>query len=487
MYVIPLSETGRKSKDCPLLHAHSDLVTDLDFSPFDDGLLATGSQDSFVKLWSIPERGLTEPMTTPECTLKPGNSNNNKRVENVVFHPVADFLLATSAGTCVTLWDIHKQQELSGLSGGEVQSVSWKGDGTLLATTSRDKKLRIWDPRSSSAQLAQECESHSGNNRESAVVWLGSSNRILTSGFDQSRQRQVFVRDVRQLGAVEFSLVFDSSTGLLLPLFDQDTQMLFLAGKGDNTIGFYEVNDRDPVLTEGLRHSGQQTKGACMVPKRALKVMDGEVNRLLQLTSNALVPISYIVPRKSYREFHADLFPDTCGPDPSIYASQWMTGSNDGPVKISLDPLSNKRAQVIRGPLSERKEEMIVIRPAPKTAPVPTPLPRKSITEETIGAKPFVAPKPLPRINSQENGNGVADHKPVAAVRRSVSLRSAPEAKDASSNGSNGSMTTAQRRQLFQDRINSVSQEPAGSVVDGNAASTASPVPKRATRIFGKI
>lgn len=40
---------------------------------------------------------------------------------------------------------------------------------------------------------------------------------------------------------------------MLLPLYDADTQMLFLAGKGDSTIGFYEVNDRDPVLTEGLR------------------------------------------------------------------------------------------------------------------------------------------------------------------------------------------------------------------------------------------
>ncbi len=42
-------------------------------------------------------------------------------------------------------------------------------------------------------------------------------------------------------------------TRLLLPLFDADTQMLFLAGKGDNTIGFHEVNERDPILTEGLR------------------------------------------------------------------------------------------------------------------------------------------------------------------------------------------------------------------------------------------
>ena len=49
MYVIPLNDTGRKPKNYPLLQAHSDLVTDMDFSPFDDGLLATGSVDSTVR------------------------------------------------------------------------------------------------------------------------------------------------------------------------------------------------------------------------------------------------------------------------------------------------------------------------------------------------------------------------------------------------------------------------------------------------------
>lgn len=74
--------------------------------------------------------------------------------------------------------------------------------------------------------------------------------------------------------------------------------MLFLAGKGDTTISYLEVVEREPFLVEGLRHSGEQTKGACLVPKRALATMQAEVNRLLQLTSSSVIPITYQVPRK---------------------------------------------------------------------------------------------------------------------------------------------------------------------------------------------
>jgi hypothetical protein len=35
-----------------------------------------------------------------------------------------------------------------------------------------------------------------------------------------------------------------------------------------------------------------------MVPKRALNVMEGEVNRLLLLSKHAVIPTPYIVPRK---------------------------------------------------------------------------------------------------------------------------------------------------------------------------------------------
>lgn len=49
--VLPIDDCGRKSKNMPLLHGHTDTVTDLHFSPFHDGLLATASQDCLVSIF----------------------------------------------------------------------------------------------------------------------------------------------------------------------------------------------------------------------------------------------------------------------------------------------------------------------------------------------------------------------------------------------------------------------------------------------------
>ncbi|XP_045479141.1 coronin-7 isoform X1 [Harmonia axyridis] len=356
--VLPLNDSGRKTKLMPLLHGHLDTVTDLDFSPFHDGLLVTGSQDCTVKFWLIPEEGLQESLSEPECMF----SQTQRRIETVGFHPTAECLIHCSSFTNITLWDLLSQKEIFSNSDDHtevIQSVSWKKDGTLLSTSCKDKQVRILDPRSEKYCL-KTANSHQSI-KDSRIIWLGDSNRVLTTGFDAQRLRQIIIRDVRNFNQVEKSVELDCSTGILMPLYDADTGMLFLAGKGDTTIGYMEVTDKDPYLIEGIRHSGEQTKGACLVPKRALNVMQGEVNRILQLTSSSVIPVTYQVPRKTYRDFHADLYPDTVGYKTELNAEKWLRGENFILPKISLNPAdrANGDAPIIiyKGSLLNIKEE----------------------------------------------------------------------------------------------------------------------------------
>ena len=68
----------------------------------------------------------------------------------------------------------------NGDHGDVIQSVSWKRDGKLLATSCKDKCVRIVDPRSPTS-LVSSATSHQSI-KDSRIVWLGEQDRILTTG-----------------------------------------------------------------------------------------------------------------------------------------------------------------------------------------------------------------------------------------------------------------------------------------------------------------
>lgn len=157
--VLPLDTQGRPDKaTIPRIDGHSSLVTDFAFSPHDDGLLATGSQDQTVKVWRIPRTGLASNLTVPEVTLP----EQPRRVETVAWHPTTEALLATSSGQAVGLWDLTRTQEVWNFPGhgDQVQATAWQWTGGLLATQSKDRKLRVLDPRSQGSGM--ETSSHDG-------------------------------------------------------------------------------------------------------------------------------------------------------------------------------------------------------------------------------------------------------------------------------------------------------------------------------------
>lgn len=57
--VVKAYDYQRLEADLPLIKGHAGPVIDFEFSPFNDQLLATASEDGTIKLWIIPEEGIT--------------------------------------------------------------------------------------------------------------------------------------------------------------------------------------------------------------------------------------------------------------------------------------------------------------------------------------------------------------------------------------------------------------------------------------------
>nr|KAF6440227.1 coronin 7 [Rousettus aegyptiacus] len=331
--IVPLESQGDDKRHVTYLGCHSDMVTDLDFSPFDDFLLATGSADRMVKLWRLPAPGQELPLG-PGLVLGPEDT----QVEVLQFHPTVDGVLVSVAGTAVKVWDAAKQQPLTELvaHGDLVQGAVWSQDGALVGTTCKDKQLRIFDPRAK-PKASQSTQAHE-NSKDGRLAWTGTQEHLVSTGFNQMREREVKLWDTRHFSSALTSLTLDTSPGPLMPLLDPDSRLLVLAGKGESQLYCYEVVPQQQALspvTQCLLES--VLRGSALVPRRALAVMGCEVLRVLQLSDTAIVPISFHVPRKAV-EFHEDLFPDTAGCMPASEPHAWWAGSNQQVQRVSLNP-----------------------------------------------------------------------------------------------------------------------------------------------------
>ncbi|RKP11930.1 hypothetical protein BJ684DRAFT_17533 [Piptocephalis cylindrospora] len=329
--VLPLDQVGRQTQEVPLFSAHSAPVLDTEFSPFNDQVIASAGEDAKVMVWNIPEEPMEESETNPAVTL----TGHRRKVGHVLFHPVASNVLASSsADHTVKLWDVEhgtEKQEL-GDFGEVVQSLTWNYNGSLLATTCRDKKIRIHDVRSNT--VVQVGDGHQGI-KGSRVVWLGNCDRFCTTGFSRSSDRQLFLWDTKDLSNPLKQMAIDSSSGNLMPFYDEDTKMLYLAGKGDGNIRYYEL-ENDDLFSLSEYKSTEPQRGMAFLPKRALNVNECEVARAYKVTNNMVEPISFTVPRKA-DFFQSDIFPPTVGDIPSLTAEEFFSGKDANPILVDLE------------------------------------------------------------------------------------------------------------------------------------------------------
>ncbi|CAG8472219.1 6020_t:CDS:2 [Acaulospora colombiana] len=300
-------------------------------------------------IWNVPEE-LGEP-ESPDIEPTVKLSGHGRKVGHVLFHPVADNVLASSsADLTIKLWDIEKGQEKLELSGflDFIQSMSWSYNGSLLATTCRDKKLRIFDVRSS--KIVQEATSHQGV-KGSRIAWLGNTDRLVTTGFSKMSDRQIFLWDTTNLDKPIKSLLLDTSSGVVMPFYDDDTKIL------DGNIRYYEF-ENDELFFLSEYKSSEPQRGMSFMPKRGVNVNECEIARAYKVSNNSVEPISFVVPRKS-EAFQADLFPPTLSDVPALTADEFFGGKNANPNTISLEngfQVKEKKEFVSSAPKEEEKE-----------------------------------------------------------------------------------------------------------------------------------
>ncbi|KAI0294482.1 microtubule binding protein [Multifurca ochricompacta] len=387
----------------PLARSHTAPVLDTDWSPHSDSIVASGGEDGNVMIWQVDPSAFEDWNTEGWVPRDFGPvlriDASPRKIGQVLWHPAAQHVLASAVGDLtVKLWDLGAPNP---------HSLAFNPTGQLVATTSRDRKLRLFDPRAG-GEAVRVGEGHSGI-KSVRVVWIGDRDRIATTGFSRMSDRQVAVWETGALKNVKM-LTLDQSAGI-----------------GDGNIRYYEYeNDNLYALDE--HKSSEPQRGMCFVPRRVVNTSDCEIARAYKLTATAVEPIAFIVPRKS-DSFQSDIFPPAPSIEPSLSAGEFFSGK---PVSLKLVSLEN-------GVVSTSVEA-----PVPATS---TPVATRSATA------PAPQPVPVPSYRPEPIPSPVSAHAPVPSPEVHI-----PPSHSASTYVSDDGKTTA-ALQEENDRVNAELRE----------------------------
>uniref|UniRef100_A0A4W5QTP3 Coronin n=1 Tax=Hucho hucho TaxID=62062 RepID=A0A4W5QTP3_9TELE len=330
--VLSVHHTGKVDPLHPKVSGHRGNVLDIKWNPFNDFCIASCSEDSTVKVWDIPPHGVLKNLTVPWKELQ----GHSRRVGLIEWHPTANnVLFSTGYDYQVMIWDLDSPEAVIknpvrtiSHHTDVVLSMSFNTDGSRLATSCKDKKIRVLEPRTGNLLQEGNCKNH----KASKVLFLGNLKMLLSTGSSRWNHRQLALWDQEDLDVPLLQEDLDGSSGVLFPFYDPDTHMLYIAGKGDGNIRYYEISSEKPYmhfLTEYRSHTPQ--KGMGIMPKRGLDVSSCEVFRFYKLvTIKALIePLSMIVPRRS-ESYQDDIYPMTAASAAAMSAEEWLSGMDKG-------------------------------------------------------------------------------------------------------------------------------------------------------------
>jgi WD40 repeat protein len=132
---------------------HDGAVTAMDFRPItnDDGsfTLATVGDDSTLRLWRITPEFAEDSFSAEIEELSAGSLENGDWFTSVAFHPGGDLLAVSTLDGVIYIWDVRNPSapvQLAALIGHDsaLNDIAFSPNGDLLASAGADHTIRLW-------------------------------------------------------------------------------------------------------------------------------------------------------------------------------------------------------------------------------------------------------------------------------------------------------------------------------------------------------
>lgn len=353
--VHPLKKKGRMMNGGEGYLSAGVEIADFDVEPFSSAngvRVGIGGEDGIIRIWTVGPDGIKGVGPEAEQVLK---GDGVDKIATIAFHPtVKDLLtvLTNDGGSCsIRLFDLG--------SGGEAMKIPldldgafnmiWSPSGDRVALSTKDSRIVVLDPRLPESTISGAAHD---SPRSSQITWIDSTH-LISVGFSKGSQRRINLYSLSSGTGIETisSTLIDVSPSVLFPVYDPDTSILYVWGKGERQIQAFEVHPEHknepisklPSFTSG---SGSPQLGVAFFPKRMVDVKKVEVGRALRLTSKSIEEVSFCIPRNKPDFFQDDIYVDTLDVEtPATTFKDWVVadanlknGDQDQGRYISLKP-----------------------------------------------------------------------------------------------------------------------------------------------------
>lgn len=203
----------------------------------DSNILLSASDEGVIKIWSSSLRPLCDPVlvheeAVREVSLGPGDTPSK-------------FVSCSDDKTAI-IWDLdHFTYEciLKG-HGWNVNSCDWHPYMALIATGSRDSKIKLWDPR----EGRETYTIHNHKQQVSKVRWSLDGNMILSGSKDTSCK----LHDVRTMN--EFQTFKSHEKDVSCIAWHPTHPNIFVSGGQDGSMAYWAVGQNMPISFDPNAH-----------------------------------------------------------------------------------------------------------------------------------------------------------------------------------------------------------------------------------------
>ena len=321
----------------PLIKSHTGNILDMQWSPFEERLLATCADDGKVKMWVFDDfNGLTGKGNLTECDLE--IEAHHRKCLSVQWHNSVENLVAThSVDKTVKVWDINEDRydepviTMTDFSNDHCTNIKWSPNGKMIGGMGKLKKMFIFDPRTEGAVMTGA--SHEGPKMQ-RIDWA-DDDTVITTGFSREVSREWGVWDIRNLEQPLMKGPLFGSTGVPYFFYDQQYKQMFLHGRGDNSLAIYSYDKSSPQsilnLSTTVSFGTASTKGFAVAPKQVVDVSKQEIYRGARATGDDKLEILQLAVPSKQGTFNPAYYPPFRANEPANNAEAWLAGTDVEP------------------------------------------------------------------------------------------------------------------------------------------------------------